>query len=98
MEIKVMRNTNQGAAKYDEAFVLPGRQGLVSIFQTGTYYLKVKAVAPLRDPVYSMDDPFECYVGSGGYSVLTFTYTIDERAATTEGRNISPGEFEKDRD
>ena len=98
MEVKVMRNTNQGALKYQEALVPANSQGVVSIYQTGTYYLKVKAEYPGRDPVYSMGDPFECHVGSDGYSVLTFTYTIDERAATTEGKSISRSEFEKDRD
>ncbi len=98
MEIKVMRNTNQGAAKYQEALVPANSQGVVSIYQTGTYYLKVKAEYPGRDPVYSMGDPFECHVGSDGYSVLTFTYTIDEGSATTEGKSITRGEFEKDRD
>ena len=98
MEIKVMQNTNQGALKYYEALVPANGQGAIAIFQTGTYYLKVKAEYPGRDPVYSMGDPFECHVGSDGYSVLTFTYTIDERALTTEGKSISRSEFEKDRD
>ena len=98
MEVKVMRNTNQGALKYYEVLIPANTQGAISIFQTGTYYLKVKAEYPGRDPVYSMGDPFECHVGSDGYSVLTFTYTIDESAASMEGRSITRGEFEKDRD
>jgi len=98
MEIKVMQNTNQGALKYYEVSVPANGHGAIAIFQTGTYYLKVRAEYPGRDPVYSMGDPFECYVGPGGHSVLTFTYTIDEGTATAEGKSISRSEFEKDRD
>ena len=98
MEIKVMQNTDQGARKYYGVLVPANGHGAVAIFQTGTYYLKVKAEYPGREPVYSMGDPFECHVGSDGYSVLTFTYTIDEQTATTEDKTISRSEFEKDRD
>ncbi len=98
MEIKVMQNTNQGALKYYEASVPANGTAAIAIFQSGTYYLKIKAEYPGREPVYSMGDPFECHVGSDGYSVLTFTYTIDESAASLEGRSITRGEFEKDRD
>ncbi|MGA2904286.1 MAG: hypothetical protein ABSD98_10675 [Candidatus Korobacteraceae bacterium] len=98
MEIKVMRNTNPGAVKYHEVFIPANSQVDINIFQTGTYYLKAKAEFPGRDPVYSMGNPFECYVGPNGYSVLTFTYTIDERAVSMEGRNISRSDYDKDRD
>jgi hypothetical protein len=98
MQVKVMRNVNQGAVKYNEVFIPANRQAEMNIYQTGSYYLKVKAEYPGRDPVYSEDDPFECYVGSDGYSELTFTYTIDERAVSAEGRSISRSDFERDRD
>ncbi len=98
MEIKVMQNTTQSAVKYYEVSIPANGKGAVGISQTGTYYLKIKAEYPGRDPVYSMGDPFECHVGPTGYSVLTFTYTIDERALTAEGKSISQSEFDKDRD
>lgn len=98
MQIKVMRNTSEGAVKYTDVFIPANDEVGIAIYQTGNYYLKAKAEYTGRQPVYSMGDPFECYVGAGGYSVLTFTYTIDETSATAEGKTISRNEFERDRD
>ena len=99
MQVKVMRNANQSAVKYTEVFIPANNEVSVAISHTGNYYLKVKAEYPERPPVYfTMGDPFECYVGPGGYSVLTFTYTIDERSVSTEGKSISRSEFDKDQD
>ena len=98
MEIKVMQSTNQGARKYYELSIPAAGKGAIGIFQTGTYYFKVKAEYPGRDPVYSMSDPFDCYVGSNGHSVMTFNYTVDESAAKAEGKSINRSEFEKDSD
>lgn len=98
MQIKVMRDTSGAAVKYSDVFIPANEQVGIAIYQTGNYYLKVKAEYPGRQAVYSMGDPFECYVGPGGYSVLTFTYTIDERTVSTEGKSISHSEFDRDRD
>ena len=97
MQVKVMRNANQSAVKYTEVFIPANNEVSVAISHTGNYYLKVKAEYPERPP-FVHGRSAQCYVGPGGYSVLTFTYTIDERSVSTEGKSISRSEFDKDQD
>lgn len=95
MEIKVIElNKNN---KLTQVTISARNNVTIPIHETGKYYLKVKAIYPNREPIYSKGNPFEVYVGYDGYSVLTISYSVNESSLDPlSGKTISKEEFEKD--
>jgi|GEM_PF-2081900 len=97
LTVKVMKPTSGGGASvYSTVAISSQSNKTVNIDETGDYYLKTKAVSSGTEPVYKKGNPFNVYVGSDGYSVLTVTFSIQESALPDplSGNQISPSEFE----
>ena len=98
LTIKVMRAGDFEDTLHGTMTILPMSSRTMSFSETGVYFMKTMASLPGRDPIYQKGQPFRVFVGSGGYSVLTVTFTIVESAAPqlTDGRSISRDEFDRD--
>ena len=99
LTVKVMHhNPGSGDSRFSLFTVNPHSASVEYFAKTGRYYLKTKAELKDKETIYKKGNPFEVYVGRDGYSVLTITYTITEKAVKNpmEGKEISRGEFEMD--
>lgn len=97
MAVKVMALDGSFQSLFARTSISAHGAETVYFDRTGIYYLKTMATAPGRKPVYKMGEPFRVYVGSDGYSVITFTFTIVESAGPSgDGKEITPQEFERD--
>jgi hypothetical protein len=94
LQIKVMR---QGGGYHSSISVRPYAAASTTFSETGSYYLKTKAVAQYKDPIYKKGKAFRVYNGTDGYSVLTLTIQIEESTSfnPTEGASISKSEFDR---
>lgn len=98
LTLKIMRDGGTSEdSKYSILTVSPHTSSTEYFSETGHYYLKTKAEKTGTETIYKKGDPFEVYVGSDGYSVLTITYTIKESNVKNpmEGKEISKSEFER---
>ena len=97
LTVKVMKMDDTEDTLHGRMTVPPMSSRTTSFSATGTYFTKTMAIIAGRDPIYQKGQPFRVYVGSGGYSILTLTFTIIESAVPqlTDGRPISRDEFEK---
>lgn len=100
LTVKVMHHSQStDDSKYSLFRVNPHSSAVEHFSKTGQFYLKTKAELPEKETIYKKGNPFEVYVGRDGYSVLTITYTITEKAVKNpmEGKEISKAEFEMDK-
>lgn len=98
LTIKIMQENGPTAdTLYSILSVSPYGRATEYFAQTGNYFLKTEAVLTNKAPVYTKGNPFQVYVGSNGYSVLTITYSITESNAPNpmEGARISKDEFDR---
>ncbi|MBL7778458.1 MAG: hypothetical protein JNK66_09225 [Chitinophagales bacterium] len=96
LSIKVMTSSNH---RHSFVTVSPWSNQTIYFASTGNFYLKTKATIQGKEPMFSKGKPFQVYVGSDGYSVLTITYSIKESAYSADpldGKKISKEEFDKD--
>lgn len=63
--------------------------------ETGYYFLKTKGSKKGLRPVYKKGNAFKIYNGSDGYSVMKITYSISGGTASSDGREISEDEFNR---
>ena len=95
LTVKIMHRSGAGFSRLQ---IGPQGRSTAYFEQTGEFYLKTRAVLAGKETLYKKGDPFLVYVGKGGYSILTITYSIHEAAASgiMDGELISREEFEKD--
>lgn len=99
LTIKIMKeNGPADHVLYSTLSVIPYGRATEYFAQTGNYYLKTEAGLEGKDFIYTKGNPFQVYVGSNGYSVLTITYSITENNVPNPlaGNRISKGEFDRD--
>lgn len=77
--------------------VQPYANATTTFSETGSYYLKTKAITQSKNPIYKKGEAFSVYNGSDGYSVLTLTIQIQESISfnPTEGATISRSESDR---
>ncbi len=95
LTVKIMKKSG---ARFSLLQIGPQGRSTGYFEHTGEFFLKTKAVLSGKEILYKKGDPFRVLVGSGGYSILTITYSINESAASNpmDGEQISRDEFEKD--
>lgn len=98
LAIKIMQKNGLAAdTLYSNLSILPNGRATEYFSKTGYYYLKIEASLKDKESVYTKGNPFQAYIGTDGYSVLTITYSITESNAPNvlDGRRISKSEFER---
>lgn len=99
LTIKVMqKNSPSTDTLYSILSVTPFGRATEYFAQTGNYYLKTAASLQEKEIIYEKGNPFQVYVGTDGYSVLTITFSITESNVSDplKGRRISKSEFDRD--
>ncbi len=99
LTIKVMqKNGPRADTLYSILSVIPYGRVTEYFAQTGSFYLKTAASLQEKETIYEKGNPFQVYVGTDGYSILTIAFSITESYAPDplKGRRISKSEFDLD--
>jgi len=93
--VKTMKIESSNSEKYGKVGIINADAAhTIYIKESGSYYLKIKAVHKNKKPVYSKGKQFRVYVGNDGHSILTISYSINESLPeAVSGKFISEEEF-----